>query len=133
MGCESLMVASSCGFCAPASTSTTTFHSIHSVLTNTAQGRESGIAHQFLRNDAPPPPPGTNRTRRVLHPVLIGHAASGGVHVVSCALQRVQAQAVRRECKRPPRRETVARRSISSQEGEVFVLLALSVGPLVEE
>ena len=31
-----------------------------------------------VRTPAPPPPPSlrTNRTRRVLHPVLIGHAAS---------------------------------------------------------
>jgi len=31
---------------------------------------------RFNPNPPPPPPLRTNRTRRVLHPVLIGHAAS---------------------------------------------------------
>jgi hypothetical protein len=32
--------------------------------------------HEEMRGAPPPPCPRTNRTRRVPHPVLIGHAAS---------------------------------------------------------
>jgi len=38
--------------------------------------RYEGALLSFAVGAGPPPPPRTNRTRRVLHPVLIGHAAS---------------------------------------------------------
>ena len=42
-----------------------------------AEGDGAGAERQRGEiEQAPPPPLRTNRTRRVLHPVLIGHAAS---------------------------------------------------------
>ena len=37
---------------------------------------EGGGLQDLELGPPPPPPPRTNRTRRVLHPILIGHAAS---------------------------------------------------------
>ena len=48
-----------------------------SLLAAFLRDAHSAAPGTVIANDARPPPPRTNRTRRVLHPVLIGHAAVG--------------------------------------------------------